>query len=40
MKNNRNSSYKGTEKKLWMRIAVLAICAVMFLGFVLLPIFS
>jgi len=37
MKNNKKQS-QSTEKKMWMRIAVLAVCAVMILGFIILPL--
>ncbi len=41
MKNNKKQSQttkNSSEKKMWMRIAVLAVCAVMILGFIILPL--
>lgn len=41
MKNNKKpsqSTKNPPEKKLWMRIAVLAVCAVMILGIIILPL--
>ncbi|MDD6345449.1 MAG: hypothetical protein PUA51_04410 [Oscillospiraceae bacterium] len=42
MKNNKKQSHGSNgnvpEKKMWMRIAVLAVCCIMILGFVILPL--
>ncbi len=41
MKNNKKQSQSTkspSEKKMWMRIAVLAVCAVMIIGIVILPL--
>ena len=36
--NNKNQKSKGSEKKLYMRIIVLAVCIVMILGIIILPL--
>ncbi|MDD7185128.1 MAG: hypothetical protein ACI4K5_02110 [Ruminococcus sp.] len=41
MKNSKKQSHGSgnvPEKKMWMRIVVLAVCAVMIIGIIILPL--
>lgn len=38
LSNKKSGKGTGSEKKLWMRIAVLALAAIIFLGIIILPL--